>query len=98
MERIFSKKTLRDFWEQHPDSEQYLKTWFETVSDADWKNPHDVKNNFANASILKNNRIVFNVKGNTYKLIAKMNFEKSWVFIRFVGTHADYDRIDAENI
>ncbi len=98
MERIFSKRTIRQFWEVHADSEQYLKTWFETVLNADWKSPHDVKNNFANASILKGNRIVFNIKGNSYRLIAKFNFEKKWVFIRFIGTHDEYNNIDAANI
>jgi mRNA interferase HigB len=98
MERIFSKRTIRQFWELHPDSEQYLKTWFETVLNANWKSPHDIKNNFANASILKENRIVFNIKGNTYRLVAKFNFEKQWVFIKFVGTHKEYDQIDANII
>jgi len=98
MERIFSKRTIRQFWELHPNSEQYLKTWFETVLNANWKSPHDVKNNFANASILKENRIVFNIKGNTYRLVAKFNFEKQWVFIKFVGTHKEYDQIDANII
>lgn len=98
MERIFSKRTIRQFWEVHADSEQYLKTWFETVLIADWKSPHDVKNNFANASILKGNRIVFNIKGNSYRLIAKFNFEKQWVFIKFIGTHNEHNDIDASNI
>jgi mRNA interferase HigB len=98
MERIFSKATLRKFWKVHPESEQYLKTWFETAINADWKNPGDVKNTYATASILKNQRIVFNIKGNSFRLIAKFNFEKQWIFIRFVGTHSEYDKVDANNI
>jgi mRNA interferase HigB len=98
MERIFSKSTLRDFWEIHAETEQYLKTWYETVKNADWKTPNDVKQTYANASILKNNRIVFNIKGNSYRLIAKFNFEKQWIFIRFIGTHSEYDKIDANTI
>ncbi len=98
MERIFSKGTLREYWEKHPETEQYLKTWYDTSMNADWKNPIDVKNTYANASILKNQRIVFNIKGNSYRLIAKFNFEKQWIFIRFIGTHAEYDRINAETI
>jgi mRNA interferase HigB len=98
MERIFVKRTLRDFWEKNPDSEQYLKTWYETVMNADWKTPADVKETYANASILKNSRIVFNIKGNSYRLIVKFNFEKQWAFIRFVGTHIDYDKVDADII
>jgi mRNA interferase HigB len=98
MERIFSKSTLREFWETYPDSEQYLKTWYDTAMNSDWKTPNDVKQTYANASILKNSRIVFNIKGNSYRLVVKFNFEKQWLFIRFIGTHAEYDEIDADNI
>lgn len=98
MERVFSKGTLRDYWETHPETEQYLKTWFDTVMNSDWKTPNDVKQTFANASILKDNRIVFNIKGNSYRLIAKFNFQKQWIFIRFIGTHKAYDEIDADTI
>jgi mRNA interferase HigB len=98
MERIFSKSALREFWETYTDSEQYLKTWYDTAMNSDWKTPNDVKQTYANASILKNSRIVFNIKGNTYRLVVKFNFEKQWIFIRFIGTHAEYDEIDADNI
>ncbi len=93
MERIFAESTLREYWEEHPDTEQYLKTWYDTAINADWRNPADVKQTYATASILKNNRIVFNAKGNSYRLIAKFNFEKQWIFIRFIGTHTEYDTI-----
>jgi mRNA interferase HigB len=98
MERIFAKSTLRLFWEKHPDSEQYLKTWYDTAMSSLWKTPADVKKSYANASILKDSRIVFNIKGNMYRLVAKFNYEKQWIFIRFIGTHSDYDRIDANKI
>ena len=98
MERIFAKSTLRKFWEKHADSEQYLKTWYDTAYSSNWKNPNDVKSTYANASILKENRIVFNIKGNSYRLVAKFNYAKQWIFIRFIGTHAEYDKIDANNI
>lgn len=98
MDRIFAKSALRAFWEKHADSEQYLKTWYDTALSSDWKNPNDVKNTYANASILKNNRIVFNIKGNSYRLVVKINFEKQWIFIRFIGTHTEYDKINAETI
>jgi mRNA interferase HigB len=98
MKRIFAKSTLREFWEKYPDSEQYLKTWYNTASNAKWKSPNDVKKTYANASILKNGRIVFNIKGNTYRLIVKFNFEKQWAFVRFIGSHTDYDKINANNI
>ena len=98
MERIFSRGTLRQFWEKHPETEQYLKTWYETAMKSDWKSPNDVKNAYANASILKNQRVVFNIKGNAYRLIVKFNFEKQWMFVRFIGTHQEYDKINANTI
>lgn len=98
MERIFSKSTLKDFWMKNPDSEQYLKTWFDTAMNSNWKTPNEVKQTYANASILKESRIVFNIKGNTYRLVAKFNLEKQWIFIRFIGTHNEYDKIDANSI
>lgn len=98
MDRIFAKSTLREFWEKYPDSEQYLKSWFETAMNSSWKAPSDVKKTYANASILKDSRIVFNIKGNAYRLITKFNFEKQWIFIRFIGTHKEYNKIDANII
>jgi mRNA interferase HigB len=98
MERIFAKSTLRQYWEKHPDSEQYLKTWYDTAMNSDWKTPSDVKQTYANASILKDSRIVFNIKGNSYRLVAKFNYAKQWIFIRFIGAHSEYERIDANTI
>lgn len=98
MERIFSKSTLREYWEKHPDTEQYLKTWYDTAVNADWKTPNDVKQAYANASILNDSRIVFNIKGNSYRLVTKINFEKKWIFIRFVGTDEEYDKIDVNTV
>jgi mRNA interferase HigB len=95
MERVFSKNTLRNFWVTHPDSEQYLKTWYDIAISSDWKTPADVKQTYINASILKDSRIVFNIRGNSYRLLAKFNFKKQWIFVRFIGTHAEYDKIDA---
>lgn len=98
MKRIIAKKTLREFWEKHADSEQYLKTWYETAKNSKWTSPNAVKQTYVNASILKNSRIVFNIKGNSYRLIVKFNYEKQWAFIRFVGTHSEYDQINANTI
>lgn len=98
MERIFAKSTLREFWEKYPDSEKYLKTWYDTAMSSNWKSPMDVKRTYANASILKESRIVFNIKGNSYRLVAKFNFEKQWIFIRVIGSHNEYDKIDANTI
>lgn len=98
MKRIIAKRTLKDFWEKHPDAEQYLKTWFDVAKSNTWKSPADVKQNFANASILRDSRVVFNIKGNSYRLIVKFNYEREWAFIRFIGTHSEYEKINANDI
>lgn len=98
MKRIIAKRTLKEFWEKHADSEQYLKTWYETARSSNWKSPNDIKKTYINASVLKDSRVVFNIKGNSYRLIVKFNYLRQWAFIRFVGTHAEYDKIDADTI
>lgn len=98
MKRIIGKSTLREFWEKHADSEQYLKTSYDTAKSAKWSSPNDVKQTYVSASILKDSRIVFNIKGNSYRLIVKFNYEKQWAFIRFIGTHSEYDQINANTI
>ncbi len=96
--RIIAKKILREFWEIHPDCEQQLKSWFKEINKAVWKNSNDIKSEYPSASILINNRFVFNIKGNKYRLIVKINFEYEMVWVRFIGTHAQYDKINANNI
>jgi len=98
MERIFAKGTLREFWELHPDSEQHLKTWYDTAMSSSWRTPNEIKQTYRSASILREGRVVFNIKGNDYRLVMKFHFEKQWIFIRFIGTHEDYDNIDANTI
>ena len=96
--RVLAKRTLRDFWELNPDSEQQLTVWFREASKADWNNPNEIKSQYASASILKNSKVVFNICGNKYRLIVEINFTRKWAFIRFIGTHKEYDNIDANNI
>ena len=96
--RVIAKKTLRDFWSDHPDSEQQLKSWFQEVDKAIWKSPAQIKRAYPSASILPGNRVVFNIKGNHYRLIVNINYDYQIAWIRFVGTHAQYDKIDATNI
>jgi mRNA interferase HigB len=98
MKRIIAKSTLREFWEKHADAEQYLKTWYDTTKSAKWFSPNDIKQTYISASILKNGRVVFNIKGNAYWLVVQFNYEKQWAFIRFVGTHKEYDKINADTI
>jgi mRNA interferase HigB len=96
--RVIAKKILRDFWEIHADAEHQLKTWFKEASKADWNNPADIKAEYAKASILKEGRVVFNICGNKYRLVVDINYLRQWVFIRFIGTHSEYDNIDANKI
>lgn len=99
MKRIISIKQLREFWsDRFPDSEQALKAWYAEAKNANWQGPTDIKAQYGNASILKGGRVVFNICGNKYRLIVKINFPASIVYIRFVGTHKEYDAIDAGTI
>lgn len=96
--RIISRKTLREFWEQHADAQQALQAWYVDVRQATWGTPADIKLVYQNASVIANNRVVFNIKGNHYRLVVAINYEYGIVYIRFVGTHKEYDRIDAATI
>ncbi len=96
--RVIAKKILREFWQKHRDCEQQLKAWYQETSKAEWKNTKDIKRDYPAASLLVNNRVVFNIKGNHYRLITKLNFDYQMVWIRFIGTHSDYDKIDATKI
>lgn len=89
---------MRDFWKVHADSEQQLKSWFQEASSAGWKNPNDVKKEYPSASVLNDNRIVFNIRGNNYRLIIRINYNYQMIWIRFIGTHAAYDKINANKI
>ncbi|MFZ5658757.1 MAG: type II toxin-antitoxin system HigB family toxin [Pseudomonadota bacterium] len=96
--RVIAKSTLRAFWEERPDAEQPLRTWHAMACKADWKTPADVKADYRNASIIANNRVVFNIKGNDYRLITAINYDFGTIWIKFIGTHAEYDRIDAATV
>jgi mRNA interferase HigB len=96
--RIISRRTLRQFWERHPDAQPALEAWYADIKHANWKTPADIKNIFRNASFLANNRVVFNIKGNKYRLVVAVNYEYSLVYIRFVGSHREYDQIDAVTV
>jgi len=96
--RVISKKTLREFWINHKDAEQALKSWYKEASAATWNNPMDIKMDYARASILKNNRVVFRIRGNRYRLVVEINYQRMGIFIRFIGTHEEYENIDAVNI
>ena len=96
--RIISRKRLRDFWTHHPDAQPSLEAWYADVKQADWKTPTDIKNLYRNASFVANNRVVFNIKGNKYRLVVAVQYEYGIVYIRFLGTHPEYDKVDAATI
>jgi mRNA interferase HigB len=95
---VISRKKLKEFCEQHADAEQPLRAWYADAKHADWKVPSDIKEVYGNASIIANNRVVFNIKGNKYRLVVAIRYESRVVFVRFIGTHREYDKIDAATI
>jgi mRNA interferase HigB len=96
---VIAKRTLRAFWDRHPAARGPIQAWHQVAKKAAWRGPAEVKQLFgATIDILPGNRIVFDLGGNRYRLIAKMNYPLRIVFVRFIGSHAEYDRIDAETI
>lgn len=96
--RVIARRTLREFWLKHADSEQQLKAWYREVTKVSWENINELRSDYPTASIIKDNKIVFNIKGNKYRLIVKINFEYHILWILFIGTHAEYDKIDANKL
>ena len=96
--RIISKKILQEFWMKHSDSQQQLMSWFRETSNIEWESPVDIKKEYPSASFLQDNRVVFNIKGNKYRLILRVNYDYKMVWIRFIGTHTEYLKIDATKI
>ena|SRR6218665_1246658 len=92
---IISRPKLITFWEKHPDAEIPLKLWFKKSQQAKWNSLNDLKKDFPTADYVKNNRVVFDIKGNKYRIVVVVYFSGQKMFIRFVGTHAEYDKIDA---
>ncbi len=96
--RVISIKALRDFWLRYPAARLALQAWLNEVQQADWAQPSDIKAKFGNASVLKNRRVVFNIKGNDFRLVAALAYNTGVVFVKFIGTHKAYDAIDAETV
>jgi mRNA interferase HigB len=96
--RVIAISTLREFWEEpnYEDSKGALNAWFREAKQAEWESPAEIKAQYGNASILKNGRVVFNISGNKYRLLVSINFITKTIFIKFIGTHNQYDKIDAE--
>jgi len=89
---------LSDYWQNAPETEQPLKAWFAETQKAQWNAPAEIKEKYRSASFVKNNRVIFNICGNKYRLIVRINYNSKTVFIRFIGTHSEYDKINAEEI
>jgi mRNA interferase HigB len=96
--RVIAVATLRAFWRRHPDATQPLKAWFEEVTQASWSQPADIKAHYRSASVLKNRRVVFNIKGNEYRLIVAIAHRQQIVYVKFIGTHVEYDAVDARTV
>ncbi len=95
---VFTFRTLREFWEQHPDAEGPLRMWHTAARRETWTGMADIKRSFGNASVIDSKRAVFNIGGNKYRLIVRIDFDEQLVFVRFIGTHKEYDRIDARSV
>lgn len=96
--RVVSRLKLIQFWQLHPDAKPALDAWFKEAEHTSWQSPNDIKERYRSADFLADNRVIFNIKGNSYRLVAKIHYNTGVVYIRFVGTHAEYDKIDAEKI
>lgn len=96
--RIIARRTLREFWKKHPDAEQALRAWYHDVKIARWKTPTEIRRIYRNASFVANNRVVFNIRGNMYRVIVAINYDFGIVYVRFVGTHREYDKVDAGTV
>ncbi len=98
--RVIAVRTLREFWEKpdYADSETSLRSWYHDVKNSDWKNSNEIKLQYKNASIVGAGRVVFNINGNTYRLVVAIDYKFQVIFIRFIGTHQQYDKIDAKTI
>jgi mRNA interferase HigB len=95
---LITRQKLTLFWEKYPDAENALKAWAKEVEHARWQTPNDIKQKFRSADPIGDNRVIFNIKGNTYRLVVKFHYNTQIAYIRFVGTHAEYDKINAETI
>lgn len=95
---VITKKRLKQFWERHPNTAGPLKAWFEHASRAEWRTPNDLRRDYGDDVILPDNRAVFKIKGNAYRLVVRIHYNTQTVFVRFIGTHSEYDKIDATKI
>lgn len=98
MNNIVIVRNIKNFYKKHPDSKPSLVHWLEVTKKAEWRTSLDVVKDFPTADPIKDNRVVFNIAGNKYRLIVKISYIRQWVFIKFLNTHAEYDKIDANTV
>lgn len=98
LKNIIALRNLVKFYEKHPDAKASLETWISITKEAYWQKSLDVVKDFPDADPVKNNRIVFNISRNKYRLIVQISYVRQWVFIKFIGTHAEYDKVDANTV
>jgi mRNA interferase HigB len=98
--RIIAFRTLREFWEkpEYADSEISLRSWYHEAKNSNWRNSNELKKQYKSSSIIGEGRVVFNIKGNTYRLVVLIDYEFQVIYIRFIGTHKQYDKIDSKII
>ena len=96
--RVISKKILVEYYEKHKETKSQLETWYREAKNAEWRNPQEVKEKYRSASIIGGNKVVFNIKGNKYRLVTRINYRMKIVYIKFIGTHKEYDKINVEEI
>ncbi len=96
--RVIARRTLREFWVVHSSAEQPLKAWFSEATAGSWDSPQSIKDRYRHASFVDDNRVVFNIGGNKFRLITHVNYEFGIVYIKYVGTHADYNRVNPETV
>jgi mRNA interferase HigB len=95
---IYNRSSITTFYKEHPDCKATLEKWYHDVESKTWKRPGDITRDFNTARTIKNSRAIFDINHNDYRLIAEINYLKGWVFIKFIGTHAEYDKVDAESV
>ena len=92
---VVTARKLQEFWTKHPNAKGPLSAWLKIVKRADWKDTHDVKADFRSADFIEDNRVIFNIGGNNYRLVVRISYTFKQILVKFVGTHAEYDKIDA---
>lgn len=96
--RLLTLRTVKMFWGKHADARIALQVWVKTVEKEQWACFNDVRKTFRSADVLPENRVVFNIKGNEYRIVVKIHYNTKFMYVRFIGTHAEYDKINAETI